>query len=271
MKLNKKQHRIYDIVISALAAAAILLILIDLSDGLNAWQSVLDTVIWTVFAVDYMVRFWNAPKKWKFVRNNICDLIAILPFHMIFRAFKLVAVAKAAKVPRLFAFLYRPFKKAKRFFNTNGFKYVVFVTALLILLGGVSIHFAEGMSYADGIWWAFVTATTVGYGDISPATVYGRLIAMILMLVGIGLIGTVTSTLTSYFLNQKTKSVKDETLDMIKNRLDHPELLTDGDIDDICRILKGLREKEIRKKSAADNESGRAAPEKKISEKDRKG
>ena len=49
------------------------------------------------------------------------------------------------------------------------------------------------------------------------------------------------------------------------------EEISDGDIDDICRILKGLREKEIRKKSAADNESGRAAPEKKIPEKDRKG
>lgn len=244
MKLNKKQHRIYDIVISALAAAAIILILIDLSDGLNAWQSVLDCVILTVFTIDYMIRFWNAPKKLKFVRNNICDLIAILPFHMIFRAFKLVSIAKAAKIPRLFAFLYRPFKKAKRFFNTNGFKYVVFVTVLLILLGGISIHFAEGMSYADGIWWAFVTATTVGYGDISPTTLYGRMIAMILMLVGIGLIGTVTSTLTSYFLNQKTKSIKNETIDMIKNRLDHFELLSDADIDDICRILKGLKKKE---------------------------
>lgn len=241
MKLNKRQHRIYDIVISSLAVAAAVLVLMDLSEGLNRWQTILDWVILAVFTIDYAARFLNAPKKLLFVRQNICDLIAIFPFHMIFRVFKLVSIAKMANIPRMFAFLYRPLKKAKKFFNTNGFKYVIFVTALMIIVGGILIHFAEGMSYADGIWWAFVTATTVGYGDISPTTFYGRMIAMALMLVGIGLIGTVTSTLTSYFLNPRTKSVKDETIELIKNRIDDLDSLSDDDIDNICRILKNLK------------------------------
>lgn len=243
MKLSKRQHRIYDILISSLAAAAVIFVLVDLSEGLNQWQTALDHLILTIFAIDYAVRLWNAPKKTKFIRDNICDLIAIFPFHTIFRLFKLVSVAKLAKIPRLFAFLYRPLKKTKRFFNTNGFKYVLFVTAVMILFGGISIHFAEGMSYADGIWWAFVTATTVGYGDISPTTFYGRIIAMALMLLGIGLIGTVTSTLTSYFLNPRSKSVKNETIEMIKSRLDDFDTMSEEDVDDICKILKGLKEK----------------------------
>ena len=111
----------------------------------------------------------------------------------------------------------------------------------MILTGGILIHFAEGMSYGDGIWWAFVTATTVGYGDISPSTFYGRLIAMALMLVGIGLIGTVTSTLTSYFLNTQRKNTKNQTIEMIKNQLDHFEQLSDEDVEIICNILKSLK------------------------------
>ncbi len=246
MKLNEKQHRIYDIVISSLAVVAVILVLVDLSEGLSEWQEITDQVILGIFTLDYAVRFFSAPKKTEFVRTNICDLIAIFPFHTIFRAFKIASlsrVAKFAKIPRLFAFLYRPFRKARRFFDTNGFKYVLFVTSIMIIVGGVMIHFAEGMSYGDGIWWAFVTATTVGYGDISPSTFYGRMIAMVLMLVGIGLIGTVTSTLTSYFLNVRTKNVKDETIYLIKKQLDQFDQLSDGDIDDICRVLKALKKK----------------------------
>ncbi len=244
MKLSRIQHRIYDIIISTLAIAAAVLVLIDLSQGLNDWQKTADQIILTIFTLDYAVRFYIAPDKPKFIHSNICDLIAILPFHTLFRAFKITALARAArftKIPRLFAFLYRPLKKATRFFNTNGFKYVVFVTALMILAGGILIHFAEGMSYGDGIWWAFVTATTVGYGDISPTTFYGRLIAMALMLVGIGLIGTVTSTLTSYFLNTQRKSTENQTIEIIKNQLDHFEQLSNKDIEIICKLLKGLK------------------------------
>lgn len=244
MKLSKIQHKIYDIIISTLAIAAAVLVLIDLSQGLNDWQKTADQIILAIFTLDYAVRFYIAPDKPKFIHSNICDLIAILPFHTLFRAFKITALARAArftKIPRLFAFLYRPLKKATRFFNTNGFKYVVFVTALMILAGGILIHFAEGMSYGDGIWWAFVTATTVGYGDISPTTFYGRLIAMALMLVGIGLIGTVTSTLTSYFLNTQRKSTENQTIEMIKNQLDHFEQLSNKDIEIICKLLKGLK------------------------------
>ncbi|MDD6616045.1 MAG: potassium channel family protein [Lachnospiraceae bacterium] len=252
--LSTKQHRIYDITISGLAIIAAILVLIDFSEGLNEWQSHLDRDILLIFLADYLIRLWTARDKWKFIRTNICDLIAILPFHTVFRLFKAASLARTAplaniirlmKLPRLFAFLYRPLKKAHRFLNTNGFKYVVFITTVFIIVGGILIHFAEGMSYGDGIWWAFVTATTVGYGDISPATFYGRIIAMVLMLVGIGLIGTVTSTLTSYFLNAGTKTVKSKTLEHIKEELDHFDDLSEQDVEDLCSILKALKKQNL--------------------------
>lgn len=244
MKLTKQQHFIYDIVISSLAFAAVILVIIDLSDGLNTWQLRLDQFILAMFLFDYLIRLFIAGNRRKFVRDNICDLIAIIPLHTAFRILKIfhTKLLKFLKLPRLFAFLYRPLKKAKGFFNTNGFKYVVFITALLIILGGILIHFAENMSFSDGIWWAFVTATTVGYGDISPHTLYGRVIAMILMLMGIGLIGSVTSTITSYFLKSKSKSLHSEVLEMVKVQLDRFSELSENDVDEICRLLKALKE-----------------------------
>jgi Ion channel len=56
--------------------------------------------------------------------------------------------------------------------------------------------------YGDGIWWAIVTASTVGYGDISPSTPAGRLIAVALMLVGIGLMSTLAASITAHFVQE---------------------------------------------------------------------
>ena len=65
--------------------------------------------------------------------------------------------------------------------------------------------YVEGMTFPDALWWAFVTATTVGYGDISPSSGIGRIIAAVLMLVGIGLLGALTSSITSFFLKEKER------------------------------------------------------------------
>ena len=74
----------------------------------------------------------------------------------------------------------------------------------------------EGMKFQDALWWSFVTTTTVGYGDLSPATSAGRIVASFLMLVGIGLIGSLTSTITSFFLqNQSSDACDSEKVDMV--------------------------------------------------------
>ncbi len=63
---------------------------------------------------------------------------------------------------------------------------------------GSTIH-----NYGDALWWAIVTVTTVGYGDKYPVTAGGRGVAVVLMLVGIGLIGVLTATVASYFVEEK--------------------------------------------------------------------
>ena len=284
MKLNRKQHKGYDIIISSLAVISVLLILIDFSDGLAPWQFTLNRAIWVIFIADYIVRLKNSRhKRWYFF-YNIWDLLSLLPFHGIFPPCRILAADRILKVlnlAKIFTFLVRPLKKASRFLDTNGFKYVLMATGVLILTGGVLIHFAEGMNIGDGIWWAFVTATTVGYGDISPSTFYGRFIAMVLMLVGIGLLGSVTSTLTSFFLENESRqpsSVKDQTIDLIKERLEHFDQLSQEDVEEICSLLVAAKnpakalplkalpaERQISKKASAGKRQTRkeASPPKK--------
>lgn len=248
-----KKQFIYEIGMSVLACAAVIFAIIDLKKGLAPFLQLIDNIIFVIFVFDYLIRLILSKEKRLFLKENLWDLIAIIPFSSAFRIFrvaklarlvritKLAKMTKITKLSRLFAFSFRLIDKLRTFLDTNGFKYVLSITAIFIILGGIAIHFAEGMSLSDGIWWSFVTATTVGYGDISPSTSPGRLVAMILMLVGIGLIGSLTSTITSFFLKRTPgKSVADETLDHIISRIKNIKSLSDKDIDDICDILKTL-------------------------------
>ncbi|MDF2820134.1 MAG: Ion channel [Clostridiales bacterium] len=159
-------------------------------------------VILIIFVTDYFIRLFISRDKKRYFIDNIFDLIAILPFNSAFRifriakltkVFKVVKITKIAKFTKVATYSMRLFKKTRRFFDTNGFKYMVLITMTFIVIGGLLIHYVEEISFLDGIWWAFVTANTV----------LGRLIATVLMLTGIGLIGALTSTITTYFFIKK--------------------------------------------------------------------
>lgn len=215
---------IYEIIFGILAIISVAFAIIDIKSGLSSWQQYVDLSIWIIFVIDYVVRLVLSDNKKIFVKSNIFDLIAIIPFNSalrILRSFKflrLLKVVKLMKIARFVAVLGRIYKKAKRFLNINGFKFVLLTSIILILIGGIAISILENRTFSDGIWWAFVTTTTVGYGDISPSTGFGRGIACILMITGIGLIGSLTSTITSYFMSigsKKDDMVSNDKIDMV--------------------------------------------------------
>jgi voltage-gated potassium channel len=81
---------------------------------------------------------------------------------------------------------------------------VALVVLILILLGSLSFYgFEKNLGFFDAFWWSIVTVTTVGYGDISPVTVGGRIIGMVLMLLGIGFLGVLTATIAGVFIENK--------------------------------------------------------------------
>lgn len=250
----KKSKIIYELVMGALALVAVILSVIDIAAGMNQIMSIADTIILIVFIVDYVIRLIMSKNKKEFIKNNILDLIAIIPFSSAFKVFriakltrltKLAKIGKLTKLSKLFTYTLRLSGRAKVFVNTNGFKYSLIITAVLTLFGAIGISQFENMKFEDAIWWAFVTATTVGYGDISPSTGLGRLIAVVLMITGIGLIGSLTSTITSYFfaVNKKSSS-KEKILKEIQAQINDLDNLSTEDIDNICAVLKTLTVKQ---------------------------
>jgi voltage-gated potassium channel len=239
-KKKRKQVLIYEYIICCIALIGTILAIIDIFKGLVTWQVWLDRGVLIVLTIDYIVRLFLAEDKWVFVRENILILIAILPFSSILKVFRITRIAKLMRLSIIGAFPRKAFRKVNRFLNTNGLKNMILLTLLAILFGAFGVVYAEGMNLGDALWWAFVTATTVGYGDLSPSTTLGRLIAAALMIFGIGLIGSITSTITSYFLRLENKDYKEETIELIKKKIDDVDNLSDEDIDSICKVLKTL-------------------------------
>ncbi len=187
----------YQVVFGALALVAVVLLILPE----NRAASVVNLVVWGVFVLDYVAALWVAPEKGRFVRGHLLELIAILPVDFL-RAARALRIVRLVRVLRLGIVFGRTYRTLGGILGTNGLGRAVVVVVIVILLAGLSIWTVEPEigTVGDGLWWAFVTATTVGYGDISPASVGGRLIAFVLMTVGIGLIGLITASVATFFL-----------------------------------------------------------------------
>lgn len=167
---------------------------------------------------DYLLRLILSHDKATFVKSNIFDLIAIIPFNSAFRVFRFLKISKALRFTKLLKIAsvsVRGTSKIKKFLNTNGFKYVLCLSIGIVMVSTFAMMYFEGMIFQDALRWSFVTATTVGYGDLSPSTAAGRVIASLLMLVGIGFIGSLTSSITSFFLDKDTPDYSSDKVDMV--------------------------------------------------------
>lgn len=233
---NKKRIAVlvYETFIIILAIVAVSLTVLDfnnqivLEPGSTLYR--IDLAILVIFAIDYFARLFASKNKKEFFKDNLFGLIAIIPFSSLFRIFrafrifKLFRITKLTRVTKVFrlarllkgvALLGKIKRRLNIFVHTNGLIYAVYVSVITIILGTVGIHFFEfkdlGYTFGDSLWWSFVTTSTAGYGDIIPTTTPGRLIAVILMFVGIGFVGLLTGTITTYFLS-RNKATEGERL-----------------------------------------------------------
>ena len=262
LKINKleKLRLPYELIMISLAIAVSVLVLRELilplsEEEIRSYQ-IFDWVVLAAFAIDYFVRLLLSEDKKAFVKKNIPELIAIIPFDNIFRLARLVRVIRLARLFRLFraAVILRRFSDT--FFGilkTNGLHFVLLITVGIILIGSYAIMYLEKDAghindFGDALWWSLVTTTTVGYGDISPSTTGGRLLAGFLMIFGIGFLGMLTGAIATFFVEQLVRKKRPDSLnsdikELIKTRIDNLEHLEQEEVDEVLQIINLYRGK----------------------------
>jgi voltage-gated potassium channel len=170
----------------------------------NDFVAVLDWIIWGVFVIDYVTFFILAKDKKRYFKTHLIELVAIIPFNS---GFRLARGLRLFRLLRLTAIGSRYVGPVYRFLKERGLQKIFIALFIIILLAPIPVSLIEPRmhDYFEALWWVIVTTTTVGYGDISPVTPIGRVIAVVLMVFGIGIIGIVTSSITSILIENEDK------------------------------------------------------------------
>lgn len=180
-----------------------------------AWHDALEvvlTAIWVVFGLDYLVRIGLARRRWHFVHTHLIDLaILLLPMFRQLRALRVITVISV---------LNRQLRDDVRgrvaVYVAATVALVGFVAALAVLEAERDVPGASITSFGDAVWWTITTISTVGYGDRYPVTFEGRVVAGALMVTGIALLGVVTASIASWFV-ENLRRMEEEVAEEIED------------------------------------------------------
>jgi voltage-gated potassium channel len=206
-----KRSAAYEILMLGLSVYVLLALAVDslvaLDPHTRAILSYADTGICFVFLFDFFTNVIKAKNKLGYLRWGWIDLVSSIPTVDVLRAGRAVRVVRVIRVLRGFRSAKRlsAYLLAKR--AQAAMSVAVLVSILFVIVSAVAIlQFEARAEHAnintaeDALWWAYVTITTVGYGDRFPVTTEGRLVAAVLMTAGVGLFGTFTGFVASWFL-----------------------------------------------------------------------
>ncbi len=207
---SQSQLGLLDLVVTALSLYVLGALALDtfttLDEEISRLINYFDYVICAVFFFEFWYRLFTAENKWHYLKWGWIDLLSSIPMIDAFRTARLVRIVRVIRiikayrsVQQLLAYLFQNRVKGT-------FASAVLTAVLMLIFSAIAILKVETSPESniktaeDAIWWAFVTITTVGYGDKYPVTTEGRVVAAILMTVGVGLFGTFTAYISSWFV-----------------------------------------------------------------------
>lgn len=243
--------RVVDICLIVLIAASVLAVVLESIPAVE--QAFGPGLYWfevftiAVFSVEYLLRVWscveeqidagNGPLgtrlRFIFSFHAVIDLVAILPFYLLafgvlgnvdMRFLRAIRLMRVLKLTRYFAAMNMLFVAVKENGRALGASFLILITIMLLAASGM-YYFERVSQPVDfgsipaAMWWAFATLTTVGYGDVTPITVGGKVFGALITVVGIGMVALPTSILASGYSQQlklstdKYRNMADEALD----------------------------------------------------------
>lgn len=171
----------------------------------------IDFAVCMIFLADFFVRFYRAPSKPAFLKWGWVDFVSSIPMLDAFRVGRVVRIIRILRILRAFRSTKNLLKYLLRHRKATSFAAVASISFMLVVFSAIAVLQFETSpdsnikTPSDAFWWAYVTITTVGYGDKYPLSPEGRVVACILMTAGVGLFGTFTGFVASLFVEPELR------------------------------------------------------------------
>ena len=220
---DTKEGKLFDVILLIAIIASILLVILESVESFDTkYHNLLNISEWIItilFSIEYILRIITIKKPFKYIFSffGIIDLLSTIPKYLSFiiigshnlaalRALRLLRIFRILKIARYIGASNRLLVALKAS-KAKIFVFLFFVVILCVILGTI-MYMIEGeengfTSIPKSIYWAVVTLTTVGYGDLAPHTPFGQFIASIIMILGYGIIAIPTGIVTSEMTKQK--------------------------------------------------------------------
>ncbi|MEM3031599.1 MAG: ion transporter [Nitrososphaerota archaeon] len=255
-----------EIVGSILAATSIAVILAEYFVVLDFEQLAVlmaaDGVIVSVLLADLLYRAKVSGNASGYIRRCWYEVVALLPmalFYYLETQTVIGAMLRGFRLFRIFRLVVTIARTGKttmhlsEIIRRSGILYLLTISASVVFIGTISAYLLEAglpesriKDLGDAFWWALATVTTVGYGDVVPVTVSGRVIGSILMVTGISILGVFISSLGSTLTvtGRSTPSTSSEIKNIVKKKLDILETLSEKELDEIIEVIRMLHKLE---------------------------
>lgn len=189
-------------------------------------------IVWSFFVIETVCLLLLVDQKKKYISTNWMNLVVItLGFPTVWTNTPLIGAIRGLQLLIMMRLLLPWWDSCIQVLGKNKLGATLIVAIIITSLWGVLVYFVDPAirSPWDGIWWAWETLTTVGYGDIVPTNVAARILGIILMIMGILLVSLLTANFSAFLISKTSKKLEkeeDEILHLIKtlnNRLDNIE------------------------------------------------
>ena len=219
-----KAGRAFDFFIQTIIILSIISFTIEtlpsLNDEIRKLFYVFEVVAVIIFTIEYILRIWIADSKLKYIFSfyGLIDFLAIIPFYLRIgidlRSLRLFRLFRIFRLFKLFRFS-AAIKRMQIAFKSIKAELLIFFIASLFLLyvSAVGIYYFERNAQPEvfssifhSLWWAVATLTTVGYGDIYPITIGGKVFTFIMLMIGLGIIAVPTALIASALTKVESKN-----------------------------------------------------------------
>lgn len=222
----------YELFLLALSVWVLVILLVEVLVPLPEDVSIIiqgvDQVVCVFFLIDFLHRLATAERRVRYLLTwGWLDLLSSIPMVDALRSFRaarivrIVRLLRAARSGRQIVLWIMARRAQSALFAA------IFLAVVTLVVGSIAILYFEQDDMGanirrgeDALWWSMVTITTVGYGDFYPVTAGGRLVAGVLMTIGIGLFGTFSGYLATWFLESGMEREFDETEAILQARID---------------------------------------------------